>query len=119
MQVVLSPSDSPICYTLQIVASVVVEISLVTRRSHELERKGLPGRHGDLLWIPNNGNAPANELRAKEFAESALAAYRGYASTRKVKTPEKTSMVLFVCGQYPDIVEKGLKLTRSRRSRRQ
>jgi hypothetical protein len=51
----------------------------------------------DLLWTPNNGNTPANELRAKEFAESALAAYKGYASTKNVKTPEKTSMVLFVC----------------------
>ena len=49
-----------------------------------------------LLWTPNNGNTPANELRAKELAESALAAYRGYASTRNVKTPEKTSMVLSV-----------------------
>lgn len=49
----------------------------------------------DLLWTPNKGKAPANELRAKEFAASALAAYRGYASTRNVKTPEKTRIVLF------------------------
>jgi hypothetical protein len=37
MQVVLSPSDSLICYTLQIVVSVVVEISF-----------GLPGDH--MSW---------------------------------------------------------------------
>jgi hypothetical protein len=43
MQVVLSPSDSPICYTLQIVVLVVVEISLVTRRSHELGTKRVAG----------------------------------------------------------------------------
>jgi hypothetical protein len=55
--------------------------------------------------MPNNGNAPANELRAKEFAASALAAYRGYASTRNVKTPEKTRMVLSARGQYLYVVE--------------
>ena len=38
---------------------------------------------------------PAAKLeRANEFAARALAAYNGYASTRKVKTPEKTSSML-------------------------
>ena len=43
-----------------------------------------------LLATPNRGNAAAKLDRAKLFAPKALAAYRGYASTRKVKTPEKT-----------------------------
>ncbi len=42
-------------------------------------------------WI----GVPAAKLeRAKEFAARALAAYNGYASTRKVKTPEKTRSIL-------------------------
>jgi hypothetical protein len=62
----------------------------------------------DLLWTPNNGNAPANELRTKAFAASALAAHRGYASTRNVKTPEKTRTVLFAHCQYRDIYDRTL-----------
>ena len=49
---------------------------------------------GDLLAVPNNGNAAAKLLLAKLFAARALAAYSGYASTRKVKTPEKISTTL-------------------------
>lgn len=42
------------------------------------------------IWMPNSGNAAAKLERANEFAARALAAYSGYASTRKVNTPEKT-----------------------------
>ena len=48
----------------------------------------------DLLWTPKRGNAAAKLLLAKLFAARALAAYKGYASTRKVNTPEKTNSVL-------------------------
>lgn len=39
-------------------------------------------------------NIPAKLLRAKLLAANALAAYNGYASTKNVKTPLKTSRVL-------------------------
>lgn len=39
-------------------------------------------------------DAPAKQLRAKLFAANALAAYKGYASTRNVKIPLKTRTVL-------------------------
>jgi hypothetical protein len=46
MQVVLSPSDSPICYTLQMVVSVVVEISFWLPGDHmSWNEKWLRGRH--------------------------------------------------------------------------
>jgi len=39
-------------------------------------------------------NIPAKLLRAKLLAARDEAAYRGYASTKKVKIPEKTRRVL-------------------------
>jgi hypothetical protein len=48
----------------------------------------------NILWSPNNGNAPANIVLVNVLAAIALAAYNGYASTRKVKTPEKTRNML-------------------------
>jgi hypothetical protein len=46
------------------------------------------------IWTPNNGKAAAKYDLANEFAARALAAYTGYASTRKVKTPEYTQITL-------------------------
>jgi hypothetical protein len=48
--------------------------------------------------MPNNGNAAAKLLLAKEFAAKELAAYKGYASTRKVKMPLKTRSILRASG---------------------
>jgi hypothetical protein len=45
------------------------------------------------IWTPKRGKAAANELRANEFADSAEAAYRGYASTRNVKILVYTRMI--------------------------
>lgn len=47
-----------------------------------------------LLYVPNRGKIPAKLDRAKLLAASALAAYKGYASTKKVKMPEYTRTVL-------------------------
>ncbi len=57
----------------------------------------------NLLWLPNMGKAAAKLLRAKLFAASAEAAYSGYASTRNVKTPAKTSNMLCIIlsARYP------------------
>ena len=50
---------------------------------------------GDYEKIVRNiQNVPAKLLLAKLLAANALAAYNGYASTRNVKTPLKTSRVL-------------------------
>lgn len=51
-----------------------------------LAREGLQGH--------TRGKAAAKLDRAKLLAANELAAYSGYASTRKVKTPLKTSSVL-------------------------
>lgn len=48
----------------------------------------------DSLCVPNKGNTPPNVDRTKLLAAKALAAKVGYASTRKVKIPEYTRMVL-------------------------
>ena len=55
-------------------------------RGHEKRKRDRTGV--DLLWIPKRGNMPPKLDRMKEFAARALAEYRGYASTRKVKIPE-------------------------------
>lgn len=47
-----------------------------------------------LLWIPKRGKTPPNVERAKLFAARELAAKTGYASTKNVKMPEYTRMVL-------------------------
>lgn len=51
------------------------------------------------LWSPKSGKAAANMQRANVFAASAEAAYKGYASTRKVKMPEKAKNILFELDQ--------------------
>lgn len=50
----------------------------------------------NLLCMPNKGKIPPKLDRMKLFAASALAAKVGYASTRNVKTPENTRIVLEV-----------------------
>lgn len=62
--------------------------------------KGGEGWGGDELWSPKRGKAPANMQRAKLLAARALAAYPGYASTRKVQTPEKTKNMLLVVRKW-------------------
>lgn len=47
------------------------------------------------LWIPKSGKIAPKLDRAKLFAANALAANVGYASTKNVKTPEYTRIVLF------------------------
>lgn len=54
------------------------------------------GEPKNLLCMPNKGKIPPKLDRMKLFAASALAAKVGYASTRNVKTPEKTRIVLEV-----------------------
>lgn len=48
----------------------------------------------DSLCVPNSGNTPPNVDRTKLLAAKALAAKVGYASTRNVKIPEYTRIVL-------------------------
>lgn len=48
----------------------------------------------DSLWFPNSGKTAPKLDRIKLLAAKALAAYMGYASTRKVKIPEYTKIVL-------------------------
>lgn len=53
--------------------------------------------------MPNRGKIPPKLDRMKLFAASALAAKVGYASTRNVKTPEKTRIVLEVTRKHVSI----------------
>jgi hypothetical protein len=61
--------------------------------------RGIVGIFPSLLCTPNNGNTAAKLLRRNAFAANALAAYRGYASTKKVMMPWNTRNTL-------DFVEK-------------
>ena len=61
---------------------------------------------GHLLCIPNSGNMPPKDDRVKLFAARALAANVGYASTRNVKTPEYTRIVLAVTRSISTAAEK-------------
>jgi hypothetical protein len=63
---------------------------------HVKHRPSSPTLSTNLLCIPNKGKMPPKLDRMKLFAASALAAKVGYASTRNVKTPEKTRIVLNV-----------------------
>lgn len=42
-----------------------------------VSQKSIKGKNISLLWMPNKGNAAANELLEKLFAARALAAYEG------------------------------------------
>lgn len=62
------------------------------------------GKSTNLLCMPNRGKIPPKLDRMKLFAASALAAKVGYASTRNVKTPEKTRIVLCATREHVSIV---------------
>lgn len=65
------------------------------------------GKHQeDLLWIPNSGKIPPKEDRVKLLAASALAANVGYASTKNVKIPEYTRIVLEVTRRISITISK-------------
>lgn len=63
-------------------------------------------RDRDLLCVPKRGNTPPKVDRVKPFAARALAAQSGYASTRNVKIPEYTRMVLSWISNYPEELKK-------------
>jgi hypothetical protein len=62
------------------------------------------GKSTNLLCMPKRGKIPPKLDRMKLFAASALAAKVGYASTRNVKTPEKTRIVLCATREHVSIL---------------
>lgn len=93
------PNDIQVHCTLTMVSTTLYStlhpsqmVLLFWEVTHHLAASSHSGQ--DLLWIPKRGNIAPNVDRVKLLAANALAAYVGYASTRNVKMPEYTNMVL-------------------------
>ena len=78
---------------------------LYTGRDHQ-HLQFVISTHIFLLWIPKSGKIAPKVLLAKLFAARALAAYRGYASTRKVHVPENDKKTLSRISNLPQKVKR-------------